>query len=661
MRIFKKFDFLSPPISLYFNTKKTHTSKIGAILAIIMILLVFGYSSLHLYSVINRLNVISLVYKKFEWEAGFYPMNSTRLFHFFQIFSSEDGGYFDKYDSKFIRIYTTYVHNNLEQSQLHNYDHWVFEECREGIDNKDIDIDLFENIENFTNAACMRYYYNSKENKYYSVGDKGFIWPYLEHGISRRDNVYLTTMLEKCSNNSVLTKLLGNCASDESIEEYVKKYFGFYMYLLDNSVDPTNYTNPIQNYFQIISTGVGNSKTFVENYMHFSPVRMRTKEGDIFSSYTDINSFFFDFNRKGTAESYNKILLKNYYLMQNNLNIYERRYSGIFDLLSNIGGATQFLFYTFFIINYIYNRYIIIMDTNHFFCNIEQTSSEFNENRNQINPFQDFKNIFGGNDTVIKKTYKKQNFSLNCNFKGGLGFKVNNKKDNIAKNQLPYREPIATEIRRNNYLDNIIKKNEKNEKNKNSESNAYNDSFDYSNKVMKPIQEKRMETLDLLKEKNINSTQNNELTFNDDITKNIKIKNIINEENDSNKISVPPKKTKSVQFKENNKEYKKKNNKIIKAHSIKSSVQLNNINEIFKIEKLNKDMVKKSNFFEQKFSFVYYLFCVYKKREEFKNLYSLISFRKKILSENFIFQQHIINLILGEKCGITPQEIKHLL
>ena len=355
MKILQKLDIISPPITLHFNDQKSHTSKISGILVIIMVSLGFTYSFILFYNVINHLNVISLIYKKFEWESGYYPMNSTQLFYFFQIFCSENGGYFDKYDSKYIRIYTTYVQNNLEQSQLKNYDHWVFDECREGIDNKNINKELFEKIDNFTNAACIRYYYNSEEKKYFSLEEKGFIWPHLEHGISRRDNVFLTTMLEKCSNDSILTTLLGNCSSSENIEKYIKKYFGFYIYLLDNSIDPTNYTNPIQNYFQIISTGVGNSKTFVENYMHFAPVRMRTKVGQIFSRYNDINSFFFDFNRKGTAESYNRILLKNYYLMQNNINIYERRYDGVLDILANIGGSLHLLFYTFFTLNYIYH------------------------------------------------------------------------------------------------------------------------------------------------------------------------------------------------------------------------------------------------------------------------------------------------------------------
>ena len=90
----------------------------------------------------------------------------------------------------------------------------------------------------------------------------------------------------------------------------------------------------------------------------------------------------------------------------------------------------------------------------------------------------------------------------------------------------------------------------------------------------------------------------------------------------------------------------------------------NNFEEVLKIQKLNKDMIKKSKIFEKEFTFFYYI--IYKcfnnrKKENFKNLYSLISFRRKILSENFIFRQHIINLLLGKKCGINPNEIKKLI
>ena len=64
------------------------------------------------------------------------------------------------------------------------------------------------------------------------------------------------------------------------------------------------------------------------------------------------------------------------------------------------------------------------------------------------------------------------------------------------------------------------------------------------------------------------------------------------------------------------------------------------------------------------FSFLDYILGIYSKNknnEQYKNLLLLVSFRRKILSENFIFHQHIINLLLGKKCGINPLEIRQVM
>ena len=652
----QKIDFLSSPISLYFNNRRTHTSKISGILVIFFLLSCISYSSILLYNLINHINVISLIYKKFEWEAGHYEMNSTSLFHFFQIFSSENGSYFGKFNSTFIRIYLTYAHNNLEQTQLDNIDHWVFNECREGIDNKDINKDLFQNISNFTDSACIRYYYNSKNKEYFSVGDDGFKWPYLEHGTSQKDNIFLTAKIEKCRNDSIITTLLGNCSSDESIEEYINKYFGFYMYLLDNSVDPTNYRNPFQHYFQIISSELGNSLTFVENYIHFSPVRVRTKVGQLFGNYNDINSFFFDSRRKGTVESDNRILLTYYYLMQNNISIYERIYTGYLDILSSIGGTIQLFFYFFFIINFIFNKYIIIMDTNHFFYKIENFSNEQNkkESKSQNKNIDILKNI---KKDFIAKNYNKKKLkrplnSLNLSYKNPLDTETNDnqseKKENSSKH-------LNVQLKTENFI--INSKNSQVTKNytfQESSSNLSNESFDYSNIKMKELNflNKKCDTLNTIKEKNWNSNLNKgsnlEASFlNSKINKKISKADI----NNSNLNR------KSFLFSNNSNYILNNKNYTLK---FRPSFKMSNLEEILKNKKINKNILIKSKYFENKFSFLYFLFCSNKRKEEFQNLYSLVLFRKKILSENFIFHQYIINLLIGKKCGIGPKEIKYL-
>ena len=241
-----KIDFLSPPITLFHLERRTHTSKFGACLVILLVLIFITYTIYTLLNLINHKNITYIFHKKFDIEAGYYSFNSSSAFHFIQIFSPDKGGYFGKYDTKYIRAFMTYAYANISYGNLDLYDHWVFDNCRKNIDDKDLEPYLLENIENFTNGVCIRYYYNSTERKYYSLEDKSFQWPHLQHGISQKNNIYLTTIIQKCSNDSIINEILGQCLSQKEIDEYLMKYFAIYLYFKDTQVDPTNYTMPIQ-------------------------------------------------------------------------------------------------------------------------------------------------------------------------------------------------------------------------------------------------------------------------------------------------------------------------------------------------------------------------------------------------------------------------------
>ncbi len=425
--MFNYIDFLSPPITLFHLERRTHTSKIGGCLMIILVSLCVGYISYLLYYLVAHNRVTSIFFKKFEFEAGHYSFNPSTIFHFIQIFSPESGGYFDKYDTRYIRAFTTYVHSNFKDSDLELYDHWVFDSCRKDVDDKGLEPSLFENVVNFTNAVCIRHFYNSSEKKYYSLGEEGFFWPYLEHGIAQRNNIYLTTIVQKCTNDSIINKLLGNCPSQKEIDQYVSQYFGIYLYFTDTQVDPTNYTMPIQKYLQTISTGIGTNQTYVESYIHYSPIRVRTNEGSLFGDSHELNSFYFDFNRKGSANNNPKYftITKYYHLMQNNVQIYERRYNNVFDLLSEIGGVIQFIFYIFFWVNYIYNKYIIAYDTNSLFFAVKD-----NEHK-KVDIKRDFSNT-----SIIRNKNNINNFTFNIN-------RINKNKDNINYFKKPIKKFLS--------------------------------------------------------------------------------------------------------------------------------------------------------------------------------------------------------------------------
>ena len=428
----KDIDFLSPPITLFHLEKRTHTSKLGACFVIALVIACSSYTIFLIYNLISHKKMTYIFHKKFEFEAGYYSFDPSSVFHFIQIFAPQSGGYFDKFDSRYIRAYTTYAQSNLSYSNLDLYDHWVFDTCRKNIDDKDLNDSLFQNVENFTNGVCIRHYYNSSERKYYSLEDKGFKWPHLEHGISQRNNIYLTTIVQKCSNDSIINELFGMCPSQKEIDDYVSRYLGIYLYFTDTQVDPTNFQSPVTQYLQVVSTGIGTSETYVESYMHFSPLRVRTKIGSIFGKTQDINSFYFDFNRKGAANNAGAkyfTITRYYHLMQNNVQIYERRYNNLFDLFSEIGGIAQFIFYLFYWVNYIYNTFVIDFDTNSLFFTLNDTKPKtIGNNSINVNSISN-KIKINGNDNKI---YNIQNNILKLSRRGTK--KVRNSKFYVNKN-----------------------------------------------------------------------------------------------------------------------------------------------------------------------------------------------------------------------------------
>jgi hypothetical protein len=165
-----KIDFLSPSITLFYFERRSHTSKIGGSLGLIMVSLCLLYASYIVYITLAHKRVTSIFYKKFEWEAGYYSLNSSSIFNFFQILRI--GGYFDDYNPKYIYSYITYANSHYKETELDKYEHWVFDKCKNILGKSEFDQSLITNIENFNNSACIKYYYNCKEKKYYSIGQR---------------------------------------------------------------------------------------------------------------------------------------------------------------------------------------------------------------------------------------------------------------------------------------------------------------------------------------------------------------------------------------------------------------------------------------------------------------------------------------------------------
>ena len=620
-----KIDFLSPPITLFHLEKRTHTSKVGAVLVIILLITLLSYAIYLITNLISHKNMTYIFHKKFEFEAGYYSFNSSSIFHFIQIFSSENGGYFDKFNSTYIRAFTTYAHSNLQYDKLDLYDHWVFDNCRKGIDDKDLDRSLFQNVENFTNGVCIRYYYNSIEKKYYSSEEKGFNWPHLEHGISQRKNIYLTTIVQKCSNDSIINEIFGKCPTQKEIDDYVDQYFGIYLYFTDTQVDPTDFKNPITKYLQVVTTGIGTSQTYVESYMHFSPLRIRTI-GTIFGDTSDINSFYFDFNRKGAANNYGEkyfTITKYYHLMQNNVQIYERRYSNIFNIFSEIGGIAQFIFYLFYWLNFIYNQFIIDFDTNSLLFSL--TNNEFdNKGNNNININNITSQVsINGKDNRLDYRTSNNSFRKGIKNVSNRNLTINRVIEDVNSNSKDYGNSPQNSENNKNYNDTLENDN-KNNKNiiKNDKYVSGNKkSYDNTQVILYNLNKGK----DLLRKLGSNNNNKNRLYI---MRNNNRLNSKSNK--DLNKLKIDDLREDNIVF----------NNHRIKNIQISKP----NINQI---KHKKEKSPKKSDKDTIRLSILNFTKARFFKKEKQKYQY-LTLFRKHLLSEEHLLKSHI-NMVLLEK------------
>ena len=626
-------DFISPPITLYHLERRTHTSKIGGTLVLFMLIIILSYIVYLLYNLLLHRNITSIFHRQFQIEPNNYSFNSTSIFHFIKLFSAYNGGQFGKFNSKYIRIYTTFVYSNNSdnESNLELYDHWVFDSCQNNIDNNNIDPSIFPDKVNFTNAACIKYYYNSTEKKYYHSEDKNFFWPYLENGLSQLNNIYLTTIVQKCTNNSSFNDILGNCSPQNEIDEYFSKYNSIYLFFTDIQVDPTNYFYPIQKYLNTITIGIS-KKRFIENYIHYSPLKIRTKEGNIFGTTKDINTFYYDFNRENSYDMNEENIFavaKFYHLMENHIQIYERIYKNAFDLLSEIGGVIQIIFYIFFWINYIYNKYIIAYDTYSLFFFVQDEG--LNHKRGLRNIFVDLK--LNSNKDIKSKKYS---FEINGH---------NNKKNFVYYNNRNNNNNInnRTNMNRNNIGTNYYRKNMNTAQGLKTYANANNDLFV---KNIFELNKKKMNTDENCSCDKLNNSNNLfnilNIEHKENITDDKKIGSALNNNNKINLGNNNKKSSKSIRS------IRSSINEIVLSQKSINKIEHNNIKFRIIMNKENRKSVMRFAFMDSVKS------CCFKNNKGSHNF--LITFRKHLLSEEHLFKNHIKIVLLEKNHNINMDE-----
>ena len=401
----RDLDFLSPKISLYYYGRARHSANFGGILTIVMISFCIIYiTNIFLETYSNSYSTFQY-YKHFFKDPGIYHFNNTEgIFHYFQIYNPKNKSQVF-FNTKYIHLFMSYIQEDykINPDVLSENDHWVYDDCREGIDNKYLSKELFKDT-TFKNGMCLRYYYNSNIREYYPIDDYiNFIYPNISNfGIN--NNSRIGTIIEKCNNNSILTKLFGICGDENEIEDYFNKNYGINFNILAREIIPSNHGKETYNFIYEISNTM-KQKKIIETNLIINPLKIDIKKGIFFSSddkrqsYTLYDNYIIDegsYQNSHILSIYNFCLSKTGYILKSSsLTIY--------DSFPKIGGIIQLIYYIFYGINYIYNRFTVVNDTKKLFFTLHPNDEKA---KGKIKNFSEMVNEIRQKNKILKNTMK---------------------------------------------------------------------------------------------------------------------------------------------------------------------------------------------------------------------------------------------------------------
>ena len=486
----KKFDFLSPPITLYFKGQNTHSSIISGILSLLACSVILGFGIYYALQFINKENPVVYFFNRYIEDAGTFPMNSSSIFSFLQMMNSKELLPKDTdFDSvRIIGLDRITIDNYMKDNDLEHYNHWLYGNCNNDSDTEGIGYLVTQ--DKFTQSACIRKYYDMNKKRYYDVGDSNFIWPIIHHGMSHPDANMYGVIVEKCRNDT-LRSLSGArvCKTPEYIEEYVYSSYVRFI-LIDNYADVLNYKNPLTKYLFAVTNGVF-SGTFTTNHLNFNPAQVITDNGIFVENIKEEVSYIYSFNEKITSnqdllitddignpildengkEKYKStgIIIAFYFWMQNNLQLYQRKYQKFQDVLGDIGGLSSIILTIVSVINLLISDFIILLDTEELALNLNDKNLSSSDLKKKPTIFRKANEIMNPPKRIVYNRYDSQNQQKSTNFLRGrnedIDYEYNNKEfqndNNISFNN-NYNDNIYNFNRNKRYRLNEIK-NKKNE------------------------------------------------------------------------------------------------------------------------------------------------------------------------------------------------------
>ena len=346
-------DFISPKITLKYNGRNSHVSRIGGFLSLCLSLIICIFGFYCLWSLFEPRFFSSFLYEENTIDNKLLQnINYSGINHFLQIYSHLDNGWFGEFDNRNLMIYAVkennklYNNNNLNL-ELPNTEHWLYDRCNK-ISNMNLNLfdEISKYVKNYSSLICIRFYFNPNDKKYYEIGSDGYVEPYLETSKLNEKKYPFKIIIEKCLNNSFININIGQkCNSEIDINKYFEIYDEIFIYFLYNQIMPLSSQNQIKKNIYSISDKLG-QLSFFTNDIIFQPIKIM-KAGSFINAYKNSFSFWVynnidKFQKSNINENGNLLGIYNIYL-NSNIITYQIRFSNLLDILSHLGGLIKII------------------------------------------------------------------------------------------------------------------------------------------------------------------------------------------------------------------------------------------------------------------------------------------------------------------------------
>ena len=362
--IFNYLDFISPRITLFHNNLLNHTSYSSIILSILTIIIIIIFSIIFSLDFVFHKNPTSFYYKRFVDDVGYFPLNSSSLFHFISLLSNGNNIAFD--DSLLSVIGVQISEDKIYEYKFNRtlYNHWIYGLCDKNDANDLIKYFDDKQLLRFKKSYCIKYYFDKDLLKLFSINEKGFKYPAIEHGQGNENSIYYGLFIQFCKNNSYYNNEINKCKEKENLLDFLNKLNGYAIYFLDKNIDINSYKEPYKYFFNKISNRF-NLLSYTSNNLNFNTALLKTIKGMIFDVIIEQKTYIYQTIEKLVTikdEINDDVYGSFYFWMQNMQEVYQRKYKKIQDISASIGGIINLIIVLSKIIYKLFEKYVLIND-----------------------------------------------------------------------------------------------------------------------------------------------------------------------------------------------------------------------------------------------------------------------------------------------------------